>query len=102
MLERWWHPAYRELADRGRDRVLSASGLFGTPHATTRVDVSLDCEDFPVALERRQLGAGRLWCFRGSFGILDSNRSDVGLRKTGAATNSTGGMLELLRSSEGL
>jgi len=73
MLERWCIQPYRELADRGATVLCRRVGLLErTPHAVTLSWM----RDFLSLLERRQLGLA-LWCFRGSFGILDSNRSDV-------------------------
>lgn len=73
MLERWCIQPYRELADRGATVFVGEWGCWNrTPHAVTLSWM----RDF-LSLWKGVNWGWALWCFRGSFGILDSNRSDV-------------------------
>jgi len=73
MLERWCIQPYRELAARGAVVFVGEWGCWNrTPHAVTLSWM----RDF-LSLWKSVNWGWALWCFRGSFGILDSNRSDV-------------------------
>jgi len=73
MLERWCIQPFREMADRGATVFVGEWGCWNrTPHAVTLSWM----RDF-LSLWKGVNWGWALWCFRGSFGILDSNRSDV-------------------------
>ena len=73
LLERWCIRPYQEIAARGAAVFVGEWGCWNrTPHA-----VALSwMRDF-LSLWKAVNWGWALWCFRGSFGILDSNRSDV-------------------------
>jgi len=92
MLERWCIQPFQEMADRGATVFVGEWGCWNrTPHAVTLSWM----RDF-LSLWKGVNWGWALWCFRGSFGILDSNRSDVAYENWRGHTLDRR-MLELLR-----
>ena len=72
-LERWCIQPWRPMQEKGRTVFVGEWGCWNrTPHAVTLAWM----KDY-LSLWQQENWGWALWCFRGSFGILDSGRTDV-------------------------